>query len=211
MKDRDTGDPEPRGVQGKPRTMLGSGRARWRIYVLPLDLCLSSSQTPTIIRMTGHQWAVSERRGGSQPRLDRRKMIPNPMRMYAPILEYLGTGSYVLIRHNNWIKSIFLASLFLSHVKNRPRVLTLQRFLDLRRSSAPVASAPASLCSVPFRLRRLRKPCFHFQKTALLQWREWAREYCRVPPAMCHAITVASLHDSNGNCCPCQRGPGTIS
>jgi hypothetical protein len=26
--------------------------------------------------------------GGSQPRLDRRKMIPNPIKMYAPIADF---------------------------------------------------------------------------------------------------------------------------
>ena len=30
---------------------------------------------------------MSERIGGSQPRLDRRKMIPNPIRMYAEIAD----------------------------------------------------------------------------------------------------------------------------
>jgi hypothetical protein len=42
---------------------------------------------PTMIRIIGHHWAMSERIGGSQPRLDRRKMIPNPIRMYAPIAD----------------------------------------------------------------------------------------------------------------------------
>jgi hypothetical protein len=40
-----------------------------------------------MIRMSGHHWAMSKRRGGIQPRLDRRKMIPSPMRMYAPVLD----------------------------------------------------------------------------------------------------------------------------
>jgi hypothetical protein len=42
---------------------------------------------PTIIRIIGHHWAMSERIGGIQPRLDRRKMMPNPIRMYAPIAD----------------------------------------------------------------------------------------------------------------------------
>jgi hypothetical protein len=42
---------------------------------------------PTIIRIIGHHWAMSKRRGGSQPKLDRRKMIPNPIRMYAEIAD----------------------------------------------------------------------------------------------------------------------------
>jgi hypothetical protein len=31
---------------------------------------------------------MSRRIGGSQPRLDRRKIIPNPIRMYAPIADF---------------------------------------------------------------------------------------------------------------------------
>ena len=43
---------------------------------------------PTIIRMIGHHWDASKPIGGIQPRLDRRKMIPNIIiRMYAPIAD----------------------------------------------------------------------------------------------------------------------------
>ena len=37
--------------------------------------------------MSGHHWDMSKRIGGSQPRLDRKKMIPNPIRMYAEIAD----------------------------------------------------------------------------------------------------------------------------
>jgi len=42
---------------------------------------------PTIIRIIGHHWEMSKRIGGIQPRLDRRKRIPNPIKMYAPIAD----------------------------------------------------------------------------------------------------------------------------
>jgi phenylalanyl-tRNA synthetase beta subunit len=42
---------------------------------------------PTMIRIIGHHWAMSERIGIIHPRLDRRKMIPNPIRMYAEIAD----------------------------------------------------------------------------------------------------------------------------
>jgi len=57
------------------------------IYGFLPDERLINTQMPTIIRMSGHHWAMSKRRGGSQPRLDRRKMIPNPIRMYAEIAD----------------------------------------------------------------------------------------------------------------------------
>jgi hypothetical protein len=41
-------------------------------------------KTPTIIRITGHHWAISGPRHGSQPRFFRRKIIPRAIRMYAP-------------------------------------------------------------------------------------------------------------------------------
>jgi hypothetical protein len=37
--------------------------------------------------MIGHHWDMSKRIGGIQPRLDKRKIIPNPIRMYAPIAD----------------------------------------------------------------------------------------------------------------------------
>jgi hypothetical protein len=40
-----------------------------------------------MIRIIGHHLEMSKRMGGSQPRLDRRKRIPNPIRMYAPIAD----------------------------------------------------------------------------------------------------------------------------
>jgi hypothetical protein len=74
----------------------GIGRPGWggllgfsgeTIYCFPPDERLINTKMPTMIRIIGHHWDMSVRRGGSQPRLDRRKMIPNPIRMYAPIAD----------------------------------------------------------------------------------------------------------------------------
>jgi hypothetical protein len=43
-----------------------------------------SIKTPTIIIINGHHWAMSGPRRGSQPKLDRRKMTPKTIKMYAP-------------------------------------------------------------------------------------------------------------------------------
>jgi hypothetical protein len=76
-----------------------------RIYDFGREECLINTKTPTIIRMVGHHWAMSERIGGIQPRLDRRKMIPNPIRMYAPIADLdLMTSPPLAKSYQNGIK-----------------------------------------------------------------------------------------------------------
>ena len=56
-------------------------------YGFGREECRINTAMPTIIRIIGHHWDASKRIGGIQPRLDRRKRIPNPIRMYAPIAD----------------------------------------------------------------------------------------------------------------------------
>ena len=63
------------------------GKKGLPIYGFGWEECLINTAMPTIIRIIGHQRDMSKRMGGSQPRLDRRKRIPNPIKMYAPIAD----------------------------------------------------------------------------------------------------------------------------